>query len=155
MQSRDLREQLPGARVGGLGKALEPLERVDEGVDQPAGIRSRLEPQLAPSDLRRRLVFAQPPIVPAPKNDSSWATRSVLGEQVWTRKRRADLPMSMNIISALFFALALYSAYARRLWKLISFGGFALVFKLWFLERMVAYYGEYLARPWWRRLLGS
>ena len=54
--------------------------------------------------------------------------------------------MSMNIISALFFALALYSAYARQLWKLISFGGFALVFKLWFLERMVAYYDEYLAR---------
>jgi hypothetical protein len=83
MQSRDLREQLPGARVGGLGKALEPLERVDEGVDQPAGIRSRLEPQLAPSDLRRRLVFAQPPIVPAPKK------RLLVGDA--QRPRRANM----------------------------------------------------------------
>jgi len=96
-----------------------------------------------------------PRLFPPPTDDSSWATRSVLGEQIWTRKRRADLPMSMNIISALFFLLALYSAYARRSWKLITFGGFALAFKLWFLERMVAYYSEYLARPWWRRLLGS
>jgi hypothetical protein len=63
--------------------------------------------------------------------------------------------MSISVLSALFFLLALYSAYARRLWKLISFGGFALVFKLWFLERMVAYYDECFARPWWRRLLGS
>jgi hypothetical protein len=62
--------------------------------------------------------------------------------------------MSISVLSALFFLLALYSAYARRLWKLVSFGGFALGSKLWFLERMVAYYDEYLARPWWRRLLG-
>ena len=96
MQSRDLREQLPGAKVGGLGRgidgnhegtdvgeALEPLERVDAGVDQPGGIRSRLEPQLMPSDLRRRLVFAQPPIVPAPKR------RVLVGDA--QRPRRADV----------------------------------------------------------------
>jgi hypothetical protein len=29
-----------------------------------------------------------------------------------------------------------------------------LLLKLWFLERMVAYYDKYLARPCWRRLLG-
>jgi hypothetical protein len=97
-----------------------------------------------------------PRLFPPPKDDSSWATRSVLGEQIWTRTTKyADLPMLINTLSALFFLLALYSAYARRLWKLISFGGFALMFKLWFLERMVAYYDECFARPWWRRLLGS
>ena len=97
-----------------------------------------------------------PRLFPPPKDDSSWATRSVLGEQIWIRTTKyADLPMLINTLSALFFLLALYSAYVRRLWKLTSFGGFALVFKLWFLERMVAYYERYLARPWWRRLLGS
>ena len=60
--------------------------------------------------------------------------------------------MLINTLSALFFVLALYWAYARRFWKLVSFGGFALVFKVCFLERMVVYYDEYLARPWWRRL---
>ena len=97
-----------------------------------------------------------PRLFPPPKDDSSWATRSVLGEQMWTRTTRyADLPMLMNAISALLFLLALYSAYARRLRKLVSFGGLTLAFKLWFLERMVAYYDERRARPWWHRLLGS
>ena len=94
-----------------------------------------------------------PRLFPPPKDASSWATRSVLGEQIWTSKPRADLPMLINIFSALFFLVALYSAYARRLWSLITFGGFALSFKVWFLERMVVCYEEHLARPWWRRLL--
>ena len=74
-----------------------------------------------------------PRLFPPPKDDSSWATRSVLGEQIWTRTIHSDLSMLINTLSALFFVLALYWAYARRLWKLISFGGFALVFKLWFI----------------------
>jgi hypothetical protein len=61
--------------------------------------------------------------------------------------------MLINAFSALFFLLALYSAYACRVWELVSFGGFALAFKLWFLERMVVYYEEHLTRSWWRRLL--
>src|SRR5919199_3120357 len=81
-----------------------------------------------------------PRLFPPPQNSSSWATRSVLGEQIWTSKARADLPMLINAFSALFFFVALYSAYSRRLWRLVSFGSLALVFKLWFLERMVAYY---------------
>ena len=96
-----------------------------------------------------------PRLFPPPHNNSSWATRSVLGEQIWTSKPRADLPMALNMFSALLFLVALYSAYARQLRRLLSFGGLALVFKLWFLERMVTYYDEYLARAWWRRLWGS
>jgi hypothetical protein len=64
--------------------------------------------------------------------------------------------MLITGLSGLFFLLALYAAYTRNVWKLMSFGGFAVVFKLWFLGRMVVYYDEYLAhRPWWRKLLGS
>ena len=136
-----------------VGEALEPLERVDTGVDVPTGVRPRLEPQLAPSGFCWRLDLGEPPLVSAPQDDSSWATRSVLGEQIWTRKPRADLPMTTSIFSAVFFLVALYSAYTQRLWRLVSFGSLALVLKLWFLERMVVYYDEHLARPWWRRLL--
>src|SRR3712207_3933406 len=96
-----------------------------------------------------------PRLFPPPQDNSSWGTRSVLGEQIWTSKPRADLPMLISIFSALFFLVALYSVYARRLRELITFGGLALGLKLWFLQRMVTYYDEYLARPWWRRLRGS
>jgi hypothetical protein len=99
--------------------------------------------------------LVNPRLFPPPKDDSSWATRSVLGEQIWTRKSHADLPMSISILSAASFLVALYSAYTQRLWRLVSFGSLALVLKLWFLELMVSYYDEYLARPWWRRLWGT
>ena len=61
--------------------------------------------------------------------------------------------MSISMLSALFFVLALHSAYTHSLRGVVSFGGFAFAFKLWFLERMVAYYDEHLTRPWWRRRL--
>jgi hypothetical protein len=63
--------------------------------------------------------------------------------------------MAQNVLSTLFFLVALHSAYTHRLGRLVSFGGFALAFKLWFLERMVAHYEEHLTRPWWLRLLAS
>jgi hypothetical protein len=63
--------------------------------------------------------------------------------------------MSISILSALFFVVALYWAYNQRLGRLGSFGSLALVLKLWFLRRMVRYYDQHRARPWWRRLWGT
>ena len=45
---------------------------------------------------------ANPVIFPAPEDDSSWATRGVLGEELWTAKRRRDIPMALNAASAVF-----------------------------------------------------
>ena len=71
---------LPGAKVSGFGRekhgnhegtdvgeALEPLECVIAGVNLSSRLRSCLEPLLAPSHPRRRMVCAQPSIVPAPE----------------------------------------------------------------------------------------
>ena len=99
--------------------------------------------------------LVNPRLFPPPVDGSSWATRSVLGEQLWTRKKHADLPMAQNVLIGLFFLVALHSAYTHRLGRLVSFGGLALALKLWFLERMVAYYEEHRPHPWWRRLLSS
>jgi hypothetical protein len=99
--------------------------------------------------------LVNPRLFPPPEDGSSWATRSVLGEQLWTRQKHADLPMAQNVLSGLSFLVALQSAYTHRLGRLVSFGGLALALKLWFLERMVAYYEEHRPQPWWRRLLSS
>jgi hypothetical protein len=45
---------------------------------------------------------ANPVIFPPPHDDSSWATRCVLGEQLRTAKRRRDFPMALNSASAVF-----------------------------------------------------
>jgi hypothetical protein len=74
--------------------------------------------------------LVNPRLFPPPQDDSSWATRSVLGEQVWTRKAHTDLPMTISILSAVSFLVALYSAYTQQLWRLVSFGSLALALKL-------------------------
>jgi hypothetical protein len=47
---------------------------------------------------------ANPLIFPAPEGDESWATRGVLGEELWTAERPRDLSMLINTASAAFFA---------------------------------------------------
>ena len=91
--------------------------------------------------------FALNPVIfPAPEDDSSWATRSVLGEQLWTAKRRRDIPMALNAASAVFFAGAILSAYRRRLWPMMVCAGPSLLLKLWFCDRMTFYYEEHRER---------
>jgi hypothetical protein len=89
---------------------------------------------------------ANPLIFPAPEDDSSWATRCVLGEQLWTAKRRRDFPMALNAASAVFYAGALLAAYKRRFWPMMFFGGTSYLLKLWFLDRMTFYYEEHRER---------
>jgi hypothetical protein len=82
----------------------------------------------------------------APEDDSSWATRSVLGEQLWTAKRRRDFPKALNAASAVFFAGALVTACRRRLWPMMFYAGSSNLLKLWFLDRMTFYYEEHRER---------
>lgn len=89
---------------------------------------------------------ANPVIFSSPEDDSSWATRSVLGEQLWTAKRRRDFPMALNAASAVFFAGALVTAYRRRLWPMMFYAGSSNLLKLWFLDRMTFYYEEHRER---------
>ncbi len=89
---------------------------------------------------------ANPFIFPAPEDDSSWATRSVLGEQLWTTKRRRDLPMALNAASAVLFVGALLAAYRRRFWPMMFCGGSSYLLKMWFLDRMTLYYEEHHAQ---------
>ena len=80
--------------------ALEPLERVDPYPQLSSGLRSALEPELEARGCRRRVVAANPVLFPEPESDESWATRGVLGEQLWTAERPRDLSMLINITSA-------------------------------------------------------
>jgi hypothetical protein len=86
---------------------------------------------------------ANPFVFPAPKDDSSWVTRSVLGEQLWTAKWRRDFPMALTATSAVFFAGALVAAYRQRLWPMMFCGGSSYLLKMWFLDRMTFYYEEH------------
>lgn len=83
-----------------------------------------------------------PRLFPPPKDDSAWATRAVLGEQLWMKGSKGALPIALNAISGVCFVAGLRAAYQRRLSPLIAWGALALGFKMVFLTRMVHLYDE-------------
>lgn len=92
--------------------------------------------------------WPNPRLFPPPEDGSSWATRSVLGEQLWTVSQReklsSDFQMVLNAMSALFALPAVYAVYNRKLGKMLALGGFALTFKMWFVDRIVIGYEEHV-----------
>ena len=90
-----------------------------------------------------------PRLFPAPRDNRSWATRSVLGEQRYTANRvlHADLPGALTAISAAAFSAGLWGAHRRRLGLLLVGAAGALGFKLAFLGRMVALYDRDPTEP--------
>ena len=86
-----------------------------------------------------------PLLFPEPKEQQqqSWATRGVLGEQLWTAERPQDLSMLLSGASATFFAGGLLSAYKRRLWPLMFYASTAYLLKLWYIDRMTFYYEQH------------
>ena len=89
--------------------------------------------------------FAVNPVLfPEPKSgDEPWATRGVLGEELWTAKRLRDLSMLLAVTSVPFGAGGLWSAYKRRFWPMMLCASAAFLLKLWYIGRMTASYEQH------------
>jgi hypothetical protein len=83
-----------------------------------------------------------PRLFPPPTKDSAWATRAVLGEQLWMKGSKGVLPIALNAISGICFVAGLRAAYRRQLPPLVACGVLALGFKMLFLSRMVDLYDQ-------------
>jgi hypothetical protein len=84
-----------------------------------------------------------PVLFPKPEDDSSWATRGVLGEGLWTAERPRDLSVPINTASAVLFAGGLWSTYRRRTWPMVFCATVAFLLKLWYIDRMTFYYDKH------------
>ncbi len=67
-------------------------------------------------------------------------SKSVLGEQIWTKKYHFDFPQLLNVFNGVFFVIALYASYKNMLWHVVYPVALSLIFKLWFLDRMTFIY---------------
>jgi len=87
--------------------------------------------------------FAVNPILfPEPKNKNNWMSKSILGEELWTKKGviQKDFPTVLNLFNGLFFFTLIYGAYNNFLEITIFSTILSSVFKLWYLDKMVLYY---------------
>ena len=75
-----------------------------------------------------------------PKNDKAWATRAMLGEEMWITKRPLDRAMALNIGATAFGLGGVWGAYKRRLWPtaVCTVGQVGLLLAFW--REMVLYY---------------
>ena len=89
------------------------------------------------------IFFAINPVLfPEPKNKNSWMSKSILGEELWTKNGviQKDFPTVLNLFNGLFFFIMIYASFNNILQATVFSTVLSSVFKLWYLDRMVLYY---------------
>lgn len=104
---------------------------------------------LAPIGLMLIFLWLNPRVFPPPASTRSWASRAVLGERVYLLRHLHPIPVEHSNAAALLGIFAslggLLMAAGLIAGEPVSFivGGVAVVvFKLWFVDRMVWLYDE-------------
>ena len=84
-----------------------------------------------------------PIVFPKPKNDSSWATRAMLGEEMWVAERPLDTAMAVNAAASAFAIGGVVGALKRRplAAALCTVAEVALLLVYW--QLMSEYYEEH------------
>ena len=85
-------------------------------------------------------LMVNPIAFPEPKNDRAWATRAMLGEEMWIAKRPLDQAMALNGGATALGLGGVWGAYKRRrlLTAVCIVGEVALLLAYW--REMVVYY---------------
>jgi hypothetical protein len=85
-------------------------------------------------------LIANPVVFPEPKDDKAWATRAMLGEEMWIAKRPLDRAMALGVGATAFGLGGVWGAYKRRLLPtaVCAVGQVALLLAHW--RELVVYY---------------
>ena len=78
-------------------------------------------------------MLANPVVFPAPGDDEAWATRAVLGEEMWLAERPMDRAMALNVGATALSLVGVWGAFGRRLLPTAAsaVGQVALLLVLW------------------------
>ena len=87
-------------------------------------------------------LLVNPIVFPKPGDDSAWATKAMLGEEMWIAERPLDRAMAVGMAASAFNVGGILGAWSRRLalTVLCAVAEIALLLVYWRL--MVEYYEE-------------
>lgn len=94
-------------------------------------------------------VWFNPRLFPEPESTNNWASKIVLGEWVWMRRKQVPVPdhhrfvpNALSVVGALAMILFIWGLACLELWPTILGGVVAFISKLWFADRMVWIYED-------------
>jgi hypothetical protein len=85
-------------------------------------------------------MIANAVVFPKPRHERAWATRAVLGEELWIVERPRDAAMAVNAASSACLVAALFAAHRHALAPAVAgtAGAMALIMVYW--KQMADYY---------------
>ena len=88
-------------------------------------------------------MLANPVAFPKPKDDRAWATRAMLGEEMWVSERPKDAAMAANVFASVFGLGGVISAHKRSLLPTSAFAVAQIATLLIYWQMMSDYYEEH------------
>jgi hypothetical protein len=105
---------------------------------------------IAPIFLAFLWVWLNPRLFNVPRKTNSWASMGTFGERIYLDHREnTDIPdrhrsfcRALQTLSALGLPIFIYGLYALNFWILVLGNFWIMVFKAWFVDRMVWLYAD-------------
>ncbi len=92
-------------------------------------------------------IWLNPRAFPPPKHTNNWASMGTFGERIYLNRRSEPIPphhralcRALPMLSALGLPFWLYGLYSLNIWALALGNLWIIVFKAWFVDRMVWLY---------------
>ncbi len=92
-------------------------------------------------------VWINPRLFKAPEKTSNWASMGTFGERIYLNRENENIPIHhlkacqvLQVLSAMGLPFFIYGIYSLEIWILILGNLWIMVFKAWFVDRMVWLY---------------
>ncbi|HOM98916.1 MAG TPA: hypothetical protein PLM33_01535 [Acidobacteriota bacterium] len=93
--------------------------------------------------------WINPRVFPIPKSTNNWASKGVLGEQIWLNRDRVAipeqhrrLPTILGLVSAAGLIFVIWGVINLAIWPTLMGVSITYLAKLWFVDRMVRLYED-------------
>lgn len=94
-------------------------------------------------------IWLNPRVFGIPKNTDNWASMGTFGERIYLNRNQQAIPqhhvkpaLILQVLSGIGLPIFIYGLYSLNIWATILGNVWIMVFKAWFVDRMVWLYKD-------------